>query len=224
MPNHHIFTSIGLLLSVSVTSHAEPGIDDLEPITRYEFEVQSRIRNTINVSGGPFSFTTAPAPDSAAPLSFTVSTCQQFGLRDDPDHGHKIYHSMLKLNPAFLSRQATPLTTSARSPCLKTWNSPAAFGKADGPEKFILGKQQWARLENTMKASDATFKLYISATPVVGPDRKNKNDNHAKRGFHHEGERLRNFLHSIPGCMVINGDRLWQNHSVDSQTGLHEFG
>ncbi|MGB6220817.1 alkaline phosphatase D family protein [Haloferula sp.] len=94
----------------------------------------------------------------------------------------------------------------------------------DGPEKSILGKKQWKWLEETMKASDATFKLYVSATPVVGPDRKGKNDNHANKGFRHEGKRLREFLSAIPGCFVINGDRHWQYHSIDPDTQLNEFG
>jgi len=96
--------------------------------------------------------------------------------------------------------------------------------REDGPEKTILGMEQWEWLEKTMKESDATFKLYISATPVVGPDRKSKKDNHANEGFHHEGERLRKFLTAIPGCFVINGDRHWQYHSIDPETKLNEFG
>ena len=75
-----------------------------------------------------------------------------------------------------------------------------------------------------MRSSDATFKLYISATPVVGPDRKGKKDNHANQVFAYEGGRLREFLNSIPGCFVINGDRHWQYHSIDPGTGLNEFG
>jgi len=94
----------------------------------------------------------------------------------------------------------------------------------DGPDKSILGQEQWSWLERSMRASDATFKLYISATPVVGPDRKGKKDNHANRVFAYEGERLREFLNSIPGCFVINGDRHWQYHSIDPDTGLNEFG
>ncbi|NNM29774.1 MAG: alkaline phosphatase, partial [Akkermansiaceae bacterium] len=94
----------------------------------------------------------------------------------------------------------------------------------DGPEKSILGAEQWQWLEKTMAASDAAFKLFVSATPVVGPDRANKNDNHANEGFAHEGRRLRKFLSGVPGCFVINGDRHWQYHSVDPETGLHEFG
>ena len=94
----------------------------------------------------------------------------------------------------------------------------------DGPSKSILGEEQWQWLEASMRASNATYKLYVSATPVVGPDRKNKNDNHANDGFGQEGARLRAFLSSIPGATVINGDRHWQYHSIDPDTGLHEFG
>ena len=94
----------------------------------------------------------------------------------------------------------------------------------DGPGKSILGKVQWKWLEKTMRESDSTFKLYVSATPVVGPDRRRKRDNHANQGFHHEGRRLREFLSSIPGCFVINGDRHWQYHSIDPETQLNEFG
>ncbi|MCB1097022.1 MAG: alkaline phosphatase D family protein [Verrucomicrobiae bacterium] len=94
----------------------------------------------------------------------------------------------------------------------------------DGPDKSILGAEQLAWLEESMLASDATFKLYISATPVVGPDRKGKKDNHANKVFDYEGKRLRTFLNAIPGCFVINGDRHWQYHSIDPDTGLNEFG
>jgi alkaline phosphatase D len=284
-------------------------IDSLEPATRYDFEVLSRSGNHFTVPGDPFSFTTAPTKDSTAPLTFTVSTCQEFELRDDPANGHKIYQSMLRLDPAFFIQtgdtlyydRKQPLSTNMtlaryrwhrmyslpyqvefhrhiptywmhddhdllKNDCwpgqkygdltweqgLQIWHEQIPqsdkpyrtfrWGRhlqiwlpegreyrspnnmKDGPEKTILGKEQWAWLENTMKSSDATFKLYISATPVVGPDRKGKNDSHANEGFHHEGERLRKFLKSIPGCFVINGDRHWQYHSVDPGTGLHEFG
>ena len=95
---------------------------------------------------------------------------------------------------------------------------------ADGPAKTILGKDQWRWLRETMAESDSTYRIYISATPVVGPDRKNKNDNHANKGFQHEGDKLRKFLAAQPGCFVICGDRHWQYHSTDPETGLQEFG
>ena len=43
-------------------------------------------------------------------------------------------------------------------------------------------------------ASDATFRILISPTPVVGPDRGGKNDNHANKGFTHEGDEIRAFI------------------------------
>ena len=58
----------------------------------------------------------------------------------------------------------------------------------------------------------------------MGPDRPGKNDNHANAGFAFEGARLRALLQSIPGCLVINGDRHWQYHSIDPESGLQEFG
>ena len=44
----------------------------------------------------------------------------------------------------------------------------------DGPEKTILGPEQLAWLERTLVESDATFRVVLSATPIVGPDRSRK--------------------------------------------------
>ncbi|MDP4846226.1 MAG: alkaline phosphatase D family protein [Akkermansiaceae bacterium] len=283
-------------------------IEGLEPDTRYSFEAQGLVggRDGAEIRG---TFTTAPAPETEKPITFTVSTCQEFETRDDKANGHKIYRSMLDLNPSFFIQTGDTVYYDRKEPKSKNmdlaryrWGRMYAlpFQKAlhreipsywmhddhditkddawpgvgfgdltweqglqiwreqipqsdkpyrtfrwgknlqiwlpegrefrspntmeDGPEKSILGKEQWAWLEETMKASDATFKLYISATPVVGPDRDSKNDNHANKGYHYEGERLRKLLSSIPGCFVINGDRHWQYHSIDPETGLNEFG
>ena len=281
-------------------------LDSLAAGTRYRFSAQaSTDSGDANHQG---SFTTAPAPETAKPILFTVSTCQEFERRDDPSNGHKIYKSMVSLKPDFFIQSGDTVYYDRVEPLAKnmdlaryrwgrmyalpfqrefhrsiptywmhddhdllkddaypgqtygdlTWEQGVQiwreqipqsdkpyrtfrWGKdlqiwlpegrefrspnkmKDGPEKSILGKEQWAWLEETMKASDATFKLYISATPVVGPDRDKKNDNHANQGFHNEGERLRKFLTSIPGCFVINGDRHWQYHSIDPETGLNEF-
>jgi len=93
----------------------------------------------------------------------------------------------------------------------------------DGPEKTIWGKKQKEWFLRTFKESDATFRVLISPTPVVGPDRSSKNDNHANKGFAHEGDEIRNFLASLKNTFVICGDRHWQYVSVDQQTGLKEF-
>ena len=93
----------------------------------------------------------------------------------------------------------------------------------DGPEKTILGAEQKEWLKRTMTESDATFKMVISATPIVGPDRVNKNDNHANAGFTHEGNEIREFLAGLKNTYVACGDRHWQYVSKDAETGLIEF-
>ncbi|MBD3630305.1 alkaline phosphatase D family protein [Cyclobacterium sp.] len=94
----------------------------------------------------------------------------------------------------------------------------------DGPEKTIWGDEQKEWFQESVEASDATFKILFTATPVVGPDRENKTDNHANESFRHEGEWLRNFLSGQPNMYVVNGDRHWQYVSKDKETGLMEFG
>ena len=93
----------------------------------------------------------------------------------------------------------------------------------DGPEKTILGKEQKEWLFRTVKASDATFRVLISPTPIVGPDRAKKNDNHANAGFKHEGDELRKFIASQDNMYIVCGDRHWQYVSVDGETGVKEF-
>ncbi len=281
-------------------------LSDLKPETEYQFKAHGKSgEETATFSG---SFTTAPTKKSAEPVFFTVSTCQDFPRRDDLENGHKIYRSMLKLDPAFFVQTGDTLYYDKPNPLaqdiatarykwnrlyalpflrdfhskipsywmhddhdvlkndcwpgqtygaltfdqgLKVWKEQIPQSKLpyrnfrwgkyleiwlpegrefrspnnmkDGPEKSIFGEAQWKWLEDSMKSSDATFKLFVSATPVVGPDRKNKNDNHANEGFAKEGLRLRKFLNGIPGCFVINGDRHWQYHSIDAETGLNEF-
>ncbi|MEX0882198.1 MAG: alkaline phosphatase D family protein [Cyclobacteriaceae bacterium] len=95
---------------------------------------------------------------------------------------------------------------------------------ADGPQKSIWGPTQKKWFEDTVQASDACFKLLFSPTPVVGPDRDKKTDNHANKAFETEGTWLRKFLSDQKNMFTINGDRHWQYVSVDKETGLVEFG
>lgn len=96
---------------------------------------------------------------------------------------------------------------------------------ADGSGKTIWGKEQMEWFKRTVKESDATWKVLISPTPLVGPDREGKNDNHANKGFRHEGDELRAWLKAtVPdNFFVICGDRHWQYHSVHPAMGVHEF-
>ncbi|TWU54325.1 PhoD-like phosphatase [Rubripirellula tenax] len=95
----------------------------------------------------------------------------------------------------------------------------------EGPdqEPSIWGAQQKEWFFKSFAESDATFRVLISPTPVVGPDRKGKNDNHANKEFAFEGNQIREFLGSQENAFVICGDRHWQYHSVDPTTGATEF-
>lgn len=94
----------------------------------------------------------------------------------------------------------------------------------DSPQKTIWGTVQKEWFQNTVQASDATFKILFSPTPVVGPDRDRKTDNHANKSFQREGDWLRDYLSTQKDMFVVNGDRHWQYVSEDKKTGLMEFG
>jgi len=93
----------------------------------------------------------------------------------------------------------------------------------DGPDKTIWGEEQLEWFKSTVLSSDATYKLLISPTPIVGPDRGRKNDNHANEGFQHEGDRLREFISQQKNMFTVCGDRHWQYVSQDAETGVIEF-
>jgi len=97
----------------------------------------------------------------------------------------------------------------------------------DGPEKTLWGAEQIAWLKRTLLESDATWKLLISPTPMVGPDDAYKIDNHTNHdGFRHEGRAFFQWVKAQKldeqGFLVLCGDRHWQYHSVDP-TGIEEF-
>ena len=93
----------------------------------------------------------------------------------------------------------------------------------DGPGKTIWGAEQKAWFKRTVKQSDATFRVLMSPTPLVGPDRTGKNDNHANAGFTHEGDELRRFIATQKNLVVICGDRHWQYVSVHPETKVREY-
>ena len=95
----------------------------------------------------------------------------------------------------------------------------------DGPEKTIWGEEQMDWLKKSILASDADFRILISPTPIVGPDRGGKADNHANDAFAYEGSRFRQWTkdNRLTNFFVCCGDRHWQYMSVDADTGLREF-
>ncbi|MFK5923634.1 MAG: alkaline phosphatase D family protein [Verrucomicrobiota bacterium] len=97
----------------------------------------------------------------------------------------------------------------------------------DGPDKTIWGARQKAWIKKTLSESDAKYKLFISPTPMLGPDDLRKKDNHTNHGgFRNERDDFFAFLKDSgvdqKGFFFICGDRHWQYHSVDS-SGLEEF-
>jgi len=94
----------------------------------------------------------------------------------------------------------------------------------DGPEKTIWGEEQMNWFKTTVESSDATYKVLISPTPIVGPDRVgNKSDNHANKAFSYEGDMLRKFISEQKNMVTVCGDRHWQYVSQDAKTGVYEF-
>lgn len=93
----------------------------------------------------------------------------------------------------------------------------------DGPNKSIWGKKQKQWFFDSVKNSDATFRIVVNSTPIVGPDRGNKKDNHANVGYTHEGDQIRQFVSTQKNMYLICGDRHWQYVSVDPKTGVTEY-
>lgn len=101
-------------------------------------------------------------------------------------------------------------------------------GAADSADKTLLGAEQKRWLYDTVRASDAAFRVIISGDAIVGPnvDYKSgdKGDSLSDEAFGTEGREIRKFLGGFPNTVVIAGDRHWQYHSIDPATGLNEFG
>jgi len=87
----------------------------------------------------------------------------------------------------------------------------------------ILGVEQITWLERSLAASNATFRLVITPTPMVGPDRAAKDDNYSNTGYVVEGTRVRELLARYKNLTVITGDRHWQYVSRDATTSIEEW-
>jgi len=95
----------------------------------------------------------------------------------------------------------------------------------DGPRKTIWGQRQKEWLKKTILESDATFRVLISPTAIVGPDNPGQRDNHSNAVFSHEGNEFRQWTRErgLGNFYVCCGDRHWQFMSTDPRTGLREF-
>lgn len=97
----------------------------------------------------------------------------------------------------------------------------------DGPGKTLLGTEQLNWLKETLLESDASFKIIISPTPMVGPDDAYKTDNHVNlKGFRNEGDAIFKWLVDNgfldKNLYIICGDRHWQYHAMHP-SGVEEF-
>jgi len=104
----------------------------------------------------------------------------------------------------------------------------------DGPQKTIWGAKQKEWLKRTLLASDADFRVLISPNCIVGPDPDHAPpfkfpgggaDSHGDGGYATEGREFRLWVkeNRLTNFITINGDRHWQYHSVDPETGLREY-
>ncbi len=108
----------------------------------------------------------------------------------------------------------------------RDYRSPNAM--PDGPEKTLWGPEQLAWLRRTLLASDADWRILISPTPIIGPDRVTKNDNHADpQGFWHEGQAFLDWIkdQQLHNLILVCGDRHWQYESLDLRGGrrIYEY-
>jgi len=97
----------------------------------------------------------------------------------------------------------------------------------DGPLKTIWGAEQKEWLKRSLTMSDATFKLLVSPTPLVGPDGADKVDNHSNiGGFRHEGDEFFEWLvenkFDPDEFFITCGDRHWKYHSIHP-SGFSEY-
>lgn len=96
----------------------------------------------------------------------------------------------------------------------------------DSESKTIWGSAQKQWLKDTLSKSTARWKIVVNPNPIIGPDHQRKKDNHSNPAFATEGKEMRMWLrdHVSGSVMLMNGDRHWQYHSVDPDTGINEFG
>ncbi len=149
-----------------------------------------------------------------------------------PETGHRIMLEQLPYGPADQGTETKTYRTHRVNKVLQIWFTENRLYRSDnamddGPDKTIWGAEQKAWLKKTLAESDATFKLMISPTPMVGPDDKRKFDNHTNfNGFRHERDEFFAWLNKTgiakQNFYLVCGDRHWQYHALHP-SGIEEF-
>lgn len=100
----------------------------------------------------------------------------------------------------------------------------------------IWGDEQRVWLEQRIKESEATFKILIATTPLIGPvvaddfDPTFIPDKHANDKFRAETELFLNNIKDVPNFFIIAGDRHYKYHSIINSANfpqlshINEFG
>jgi alkaline phosphatase D len=176
-------------------------------------------------------FGRTPAYWSKDDHDYRYNDADREGTRQ-PDHetGIRIFREQMPILPAD-DRRSPTYRTHRMSRDLQLWfvegrDYRSQNKSPDGPDKSIWGEAQNEWLRRTLKASDATWKIIINPTPIVGPDDAYKKDNHTNPGgFRHEAEQFFAWLQQEKIGNVYNfcGDRHWQFHSIHPN-GIEEFG
>lgn len=139
------------------------------------------------------------------------------------DEGRRMFIEQVPLHMAYHPDSPTYRTIHINK-WLQVWLLEARDHRSpnsmpDGPEKSMWGAAQKAWLQQTLLESDATFKLIVTPTPMLGPDDARKRDNHANPdGFFHEGEAFFAWLKAnqfeTNRLFILTGDRHWQYRSI----------
>ncbi len=146
-----------------------------------------------------------------------------------PRTGIEVFREQMPVHPAG-ERDAPSYRTHRIHRNLQLWFTEGRDFRSpnrmhDGPEKSLWGKEQRAWLERTLMESDATWKIIITPTPMVGPDDASKKDNHVNLGgFRHEADAFFAWAkaNGITRLLTFCGDRHWQYHSLHP-SGVEEF-
>lgn len=146
-----------------------------------------------------------------------------------PQTGIEIFREQLPILPS-QDQQSPTYRTHRVNKYLQLWFTEGRDFRSpnkqpDGPEKTLWGTAQREWLQRTLKESDATWKILISPTPMVGPDDGYKTDNHVNLGgFRHEADAFFDWLaeNDIQNFFTFCGDRHWQFHSIHP-SGVEEF-
>ena len=162
---------------------------------------------------------------------FRIDDCDNSGdYLPSPETGHRLMLEQLPYGP--VDEETKTYRTHRINKDLQVWFTENRLYRSnnsmkDGLEKTIWGAEQKAWLKKTLAESDATFKIMISPTPMVGPDDKRKFDNHTNfKGFRHERDEFFAWLNETgiakENFYLVCGDRHWQYHALHP-SGIEEF-